>query len=113
MAPDPVTIDVWSDVACPWCYIGKRRFEAGVEQYARTAGARPVTVEYHSFELVPDAPVEFDGTELDFLAGRFRTSREQAQQLVGQVTAIAASVGLAYDFDTVRHTNTRKAHEVL
>ena len=57
----PIKIDIWSDIACPWCFIGKRRFEAG----AAEAGV-PVEIEYHSFELAPDTPVDFDGSEIDF-----------------------------------------------
>ena len=59
---DVIKVDIWSDIACPWCYIGKRKFEAGV---ARFGGE--VEVEYHCFELAPDTPVDFDGTEVDFL----------------------------------------------
>ncbi len=53
-------VEIWSDVVCPWCYIGKRRFEAGVE----LAGVE-VEVEYHSFELAPYTPVDYDGTPVD------------------------------------------------
>ncbi len=59
---DSVKVDVWSDIACPWCYIGKRKFESGVAAFAASGDARPVEVEYHSFELSPDTPVDFEGT---------------------------------------------------
>ena len=108
-----VTVDVWSDVACPWCYIGKRRFEEGVRQYEQSGGAAAVEVRYHSFELAPETPVDFDGSELDFLERFKGLPRHRVHQLVEQVTAIAATVGLPYDFATLKHTNTRKAHEVL
>ncbi len=64
---EPVRIDVWSDIACPWCYIGKRRLETGVAAYHATGDSAPVEIEYHSFELAPDTPVDFEGTEVDFL----------------------------------------------
>jgi predicted DsbA family dithiol-disulfide isomerase len=105
---DAVKIDIWSDVACPWCYIGKRRFEEG----ARRAGV-PVEVEYHSFELSPDTPVEYAGSTARFLAERKGLPMPQVQRMLEQVTAIAAGVGLHYDFDTVVHTNTVLAHELL
>ena len=86
----PIKVDIWSDVQCPWCYIGKRKFEAGVAQ-----SGVPVEVEYHSFELAPDTPVDFEGTPVDYLAAKYDTSREQAQSMVDRVVGIAAQVGLA------------------
>jgi predicted DsbA family dithiol-disulfide isomerase len=104
----PLKVDVWSDVQCPWCYIGKRKFEAGVEQ----SGVE-VEVEYHSFELAPDTPVDFEGTPVDYLSAKYRTSREQAQSMVDRVVGIAAEVGLDYDYDHIHQTNTVLAHELL
>ena len=104
----PLKIDIWSDVQCPWCYIGKRKFERGVELFGQ-----PVEIEYHSFELAPDTPVDFAGTTLDYLADRKGLSLEHVTKMLGNVTAIAAEVGLTYDFDSVHQTNTRKAHELL
>ncbi len=105
---EPVRVDVWSDVQCPWCYIGKRRFEQAVA----TTGV-DVDVVYHSFELSPDTPVDYDGTPAQFLAERKRMPMEQVEQMLDRVTQIAASVGLDYDYDHVHQTNTVKAHELL
>ena len=110
---DVLKIDIWSDIACPWCYIGKRRFEEGQRRYAATDGALPVEVEYHSFELAPDTPADFEGSEVDFLARHKRLPAQDVEQMLAHVTKIAADVGLAYDFDALRHANTRKAHQVL
>ncbi len=110
---DSVKVDVWSDIACPWCYIGKRKFESGVAAFAASDDARPVEVEYHSFELSPDTPVDFEGTEAEFLSGHKGLPVEQAQQMIDQVAGIAATVGLHYDYDALRHTNTVKAHQVI
>jgi predicted DsbA family dithiol-disulfide isomerase len=104
----PIKVDIWSDVQCPWCYIGKRKFEAGVAQ-----SGVPVEVEYHSFELAPDTPVDFEGTPVDYLQAKYATSREQAQSMVDRVVGIAAQVGLAYDYDHIHQTNTVLAHELL
>lgn len=117
-AADVLTVDVWSDVACPWCFIGKRRFEEGVRRAraVREAAGEPpldVRVVLHSFELSPDTPVDFEGTEVDFLAGHKGLPAAQVEGMLHQVTQVAATVGLAYDFAALRHTNTRKAHEVL
>jgi len=60
-------VDVWSDIACPWCYIGKRRFEEGLNRYFAAGGDREIEVEYHAFELAPDTPVDFEGSQVDFL----------------------------------------------
>ena len=106
----PITVDVWSDIACPWCYIGKRRFEAGLTAFD---GAANVTVTYRSFELAPDTPVDYDGTEYDFLRTHKGIPAEQVEQILGQVASIAAGVGLRFDFGSVRHTRTLKAHEAL
>jgi predicted DsbA family dithiol-disulfide isomerase len=103
-----IKVDIWSDVQCPWCYIGKRKFEAGAEQ----AGI-PVEVEYHSFELAPDTPVDFEGTPMDYLADRKGISPEQARMMIDRVVGIAKSVGLDYDYDHVHQTNTVISHELL
>jgi len=110
---DVLKIDVWSDIACPWCYVGKRRFAEGVRRYHAAGGERQVEIEYHSFELSPDTPVDFDGTEVDFLVGHKRMPADQVRQMLAQMTELAASEGLEYHFDTLQHTNTLKAHELL
>ena len=102
---DILKIDVWSDIACPWCYVGKRRFKEGVRRYHEQGGDQTVQVEYHSFELAPDTPVDFQGSEVDFLAGYKGISVAQVRQMLAQMTEVAASVGLTYDFDALQHTN--------
>ncbi len=108
---EPLKIDIWSDIACPWCFIGKRKFEAAVEQFSD--GDKAVDIEFHSFELAPDTPVDFDGSEVDFLVSHKHMPAEQVGQMLEQVGGIAAEVGLSYDFDALRHTNTVKAHQLL
>jgi len=108
-----IKVDVWSDIACPWCYIGKRKFERGAAEFAAGGDDRTVTVEFHSFELSPDTPVDFDGSEADFLAGHKGLAPDQVERMLEHVASVAASVGLEYDFDAVKHTNTVKAHELL
>ncbi|MGN7798912.1 DsbA family oxidoreductase [Leifsonia sp. 22587] len=110
---EPIKIDIWSDIACPWCYIGKRKFEAGSGLFAGAGDGRGVEVEYHSFELSPDTPVDFEGSEVDFLAGHKGLPAGQVEQMLERVAGIASSVGLDYDFDNLKHTNTVKAHELL
>ena len=107
----PIKIDIWSDIACPWCYIGKRHLEGGLA--ALGDDAPEVQIEYHSFELAPDTPVDFEGSEVDFLAGHKHLPVEQVHQMLDRVTGIAAAAGLDYDFDALKHTKTLKAHELL
>ena len=110
---EPIKIDVWSDIACPWCYIGNRNFESGLAVAAQSADAPVVEVTYHSYELSPDTPVDFDGSEIDFLAGHKGMPAEQVKQMLENVTGVAANAGLEYNFDILKHTNTVKAHELL
>jgi predicted DsbA family dithiol-disulfide isomerase len=105
---ETIKVDIWSDVQCPWCYIGKRRFEEGAAQFGGE-----VEVEYHSFELAPDTPVDFAGSPVDYLSQRKGLPIEQVQQMLERVTTIAESVDLHYDYDAVQQTNTIKAHELL
>lgn len=104
-----LSVDIWSDIACPWCFIGKRRFEKAVEEF----GADRVDVTFHSFELAPDTPADFAGSEIDFLVKHKGMDTEQVRKMLGQVTTIAASEGLNYDFDSLQHTNTVLAHQAL
>lgn len=110
---DAIKIDVWSDIACPWCYIGKRNLENGLADVAADADAPQVEVTFHSYELSPDTPVDFDGDELDFLAGHKGMPREQVREMLDNVTGVASGAGLEYRFDLLKHTNTVKAHELL
>jgi predicted DsbA family dithiol-disulfide isomerase len=105
---EPIKVDIWSDVQCPWCYIGKRKFEAGAAAFDGE-----VEVEYHSFELAPDTPADFDGSPIDYLSQRKGIAVDQVEQMLERVTGIAASVGLDYDYDHVHQTNTVKAHELI
>ncbi len=110
---DAIKIDVWSDIACPWCYIGKRNLEKGLAEASGDEDAPLVEVEFHSFELSPDTPVDFEGGEEDYLAQHKGISAAQAREMLDRVTGIAAGAGLGYRFDLLRHTNTVKAHELL
>lgn len=110
---EPISIDIWSDIACPWCYIGKRNLEAGLAATASDDDAPQVDITFHSFELSPDTPVDFDGDELDFLAGHKGMPRDQVAQMLDNVTNVAKGAGLEYRFDLLKHTNTVKAHELL
>lgn len=102
------TIDIWSDIACPWCYIGKRRLETALADYDGD-----VDITYHSFELSPDTPIDFEGTSADFLAHHKGMPLEQVEQMLGQMTELAAAEGLDYHFENVHQTKTLAAHQLL
>ncbi|MFK4759762.1 DsbA family protein [Microbacterium sp. ZW T5_45] len=110
---EPISIDIWSDIACPWCYIGKRNLEKGLEAVSGDDDVPQVNITFHSFELSPDTPVDFDGDEVDFLAGHKGMPRAQVEQMLENVTGVARDAGLEYRFDVLQHTNTVKAHELL
>jgi predicted DsbA family dithiol-disulfide isomerase len=105
---EPIKVDIWSDVQCPWCYIGKRKFEAAAAEFDGE-----LEVEYHSFELSPDTPVDYDGTPAQYLRQRKGLPMPQVEQMIARVKGIAASVGLDYDYEHMHQTNTVKAHELL
>ncbi|HEY6799401.1 MAG TPA: DsbA family oxidoreductase [Agromyces sp.] len=107
----PIKIDIWSDIACPWCYIGKRHLEAGLEALGTDGPA--VEIEYHSFELSPDTPLDFEGSTVEYLSERKGMPVERVEQMLEHVTGVAAKAGLDYHFEKVAHTKTLKAHELL
>ncbi|TVP44552.1 MAG: DsbA family oxidoreductase [Gemmatimonadales bacterium] len=101
-------VEIWSDVVCPWCYIGKRRFETAVEAFGEE-----VEVIWRSFELDPGAPRE-PATALDeALAKKYGMTVEQARGMLSQMTGTAAEEGLAFDFGRARGGNTLDAHRLL
>ena len=112
-AADAIKVDVWADIACPWCYIGKRNLGTAITRQQTDATAPAVEVALHSFQLAPDTPIDFEGGESDYLAQHKGISREQAAAMQQRVAAIGADAGLEYRFDLVRHTNTVKAHRLL
>lgn len=109
----PVKVDIWSDVACPWCYIGKRRLEAGIARFEADHPGAGVEVEYHSFVLSPDTPADFAGTEVDFLVRHKGLAEDQVRDMLAHVARTAAGEGLDYDFDALQVTGTAPAHELL
>jgi predicted DsbA family dithiol-disulfide isomerase len=103
-------IDIWSDIACPWCHIGLTRFERVLADFEH---ADEVEVTVHSFQLDPSLPEQYDGTELEYLAERKGMAPAQVEQMFAHVNEAAASEGLHLNFDTIKVANSRKAHRVL
>jgi predicted DsbA family dithiol-disulfide isomerase len=108
-----VKVEIWSDVACPFCYIGKRNFENGLSEFARADGAdEPVEVVWRSFQLSPDMPSDIEGNMHKFLADLKGISYEDAMALNDRVTQMGAESGLEYNFDIARPANTFDAHRL-
>ncbi len=103
-------IDIWSDVACPFCYIGKRHLEAALEQFPHS---KDVQVTWHSFELDPAAKKDYEEDQYQLLADKYGMSREQAIANSERVAASGKAAGLAFDFDNVKPTNTFDAHRLI
>jgi predicted DsbA family dithiol-disulfide isomerase len=105
-----LTVEIWSDIVCPWCYIGKRRFEAAL---ARFAHRDQVQLVWRSFELDPNTPRRTTGSLSDMLAQKMGVSRAQATAMNAQVTGLAANEGLEYHLDQAQHGNTFDAHRLI
>lgn len=102
-----VKIEIWSDVVCPWCYIGKRRLERALGEFEH---AGEVEITWRSFQLNPDAPAGQAIPTLDYLAKRFGP---QAQDMVARVADLGRAEGLDLNFDTALTVNTADAHRAL
>ncbi|MEI7906350.1 MAG: DsbA family oxidoreductase [Bacteroidota bacterium] len=102
-------VEIWSDVMCPFCYIGKRRFENALEQFP---GKEHVEIEWKSFQLNPDMKTDPSKSINNFLAEHKGISVAQAKQMNDRVTAMAAEVGLQYDFDKAIAANSFDAHRL-
>ena len=111
-----VKVEIWSDVVCPWCHIGKRRFEAALERFPHRDA---VEVEWRSFELDPGAPSAAAGEQVspteyaERLARKYGTSVPSAQQMTDHMTQQAAAEGLDFRFDKAVRANTFDAHQVI
>ncbi|MDB5085643.1 MAG: hypothetical protein JWN30_2529 [Bacilli bacterium] len=102
-------IEIWSDFACPFCYIGKRHFEEAISQFASN---EEMEVLYRSFELDPQAELNTGKSMNELLADKYGMSIQQAKEMNDQMTERAQTVGLTYHFDTLKPTNTFDAHRL-
>ena len=103
-------IEIWSDIACPWCYVGKRRFERALSQFEHRD---QVTMVWRSFELDPSAPRVQDGTPAELLSRKYGVSVAQAEAMNARMTDTAREVGLDFHFERLRLGNTFDAHRLV
>jgi predicted DsbA family dithiol-disulfide isomerase len=103
-----VIIDVWSDVVCPWCFIGKRRLEKALQEFGH---AEEIVVRHRAFQLQPDAAETMPTIKL--LAEKYRVSPTQVKEMQANVCAVADGEGLCYNLDDTLSGNTFDAHRLL
>ena len=103
-------LEIWSDIVCPWCYIGKRRLETAIERFERRDA---VTVIWRSFQLDPSTPRNGTEPTRAMLARKYGVSLEEADAMQSRVVGLAAAEGLAYRIDLTRHENTFDAHRLI
>jgi len=103
-------VEIWSDVVCPWCYLGKRHFEQALEQFAHRG---EVEITYRSFELDPMAPTGENTATVALLAGKYGMTLEQARDAQRHMEQRAAAYGLTFRLEGLRSGNTRDAHRLL
>lgn len=103
-------VEIWSDIVCPWCYIGKRRFESALAQFPHRD---QVEVTWRSFELDPEAPARRTGSLIELLAQKYRMPVAEAAARQAQITDLAAKDGLDYHLDRAQSGNTFNAHRLL
>lgn len=107
---EPMVIEVWSDIACPFCYIGKRRLEAAI---ARFEHAEDVQVAWRSFQLQPDLRTDPSLRLNDYLAASKGLSAADVERMQAHVRTMGASEGIRFDFDRVVVANTFDAHRLI
>ncbi|MDO5025248.1 MAG: DsbA family oxidoreductase [Trueperella sp.] len=103
-----IVVHAWIDIACPWSWIGKHRLEKGIE----LSGKR-VAVEFHSFQLAPDAPTAPHGSAVENLSQAQGASAAEATETLHQITELAAGEGLEINFDLVQEVNAFLAHQLV
>ena len=103
-------VEIWSDINCPWCYIGKRRFEAALSEFEH---AGEVSVTWRSFELDPDAPHEHALSGADLIVEKYGVPLERAEAMQQNVAGIAAGDGLTYDMENARIGSSFDAHRLV
>jgi predicted DsbA family dithiol-disulfide isomerase len=103
-------VEIWSDVVCPWCYLGKKRFEQALASFEHRD---KVQVTYRSFELDPAAPPGVTSPTVEMLAQKYGMSADQAEQAQRQMEQRAAADGLTFRMSGLRSGSTRDAHRLL
>ena len=105
-----MTITIWSDFACPYCYIGEKRLEQAIDEMGKRD---EVTIDYRAFELDPNAPKEVTTTTPERFAMKYRLSLADAEKQIGQISALGREAGIDFRYATTRYSNTFDAHRLM
>jgi predicted DsbA family dithiol-disulfide isomerase len=105
-----MNIEIWSDVVCPWCYIGKRRLEKALHQLE---GFIQVQIRWRSYELDPGAEKSIDKDMASRLSEKYRISPQQAKESMAHIASLALAEGLEYNLDGAKMTNSFDAHRLI
>jgi len=103
-------VEIWSDVICPWCFIGKRRFEIALAQFEKRESVKVI---WRSFELDPKSPAQYPVSLEEMLSRKYNVSLQEAVAMNARVTGLAQEVGLNYQLSKARPGNTFDAHRLL
>lgn len=103
-------VDIWSDIVCPWCYVGKRRFETALAAFD---GREAIEVQHHSFQLDPSAPRDRTSSRGEMLMKKYRLTPSQLEATDARMQQIAAEEGLDYHLDGTSTGNTLDAHQLV
>jgi predicted DsbA family dithiol-disulfide isomerase len=103
-------LEIWSDIACPWCYVGKRRMEAALASFEH---ADAVNVTWRSFELDPTAPPAREQSHVELIAQKYGRTIEQVEAMDAQLTGVAAEAGIDMKLSQIRSGNTFDGHRVI
>lgn len=107
-----VRVDIWSDVICPWCYIGKRRFDTAVTNLRARGITDAIDVTFRSYQLDPTAPMDTTSPVIEAYAKKFG-GPESAEKIIRHVTSVAAADGIEFRMDIAKRANTMHAHRAL
>ncbi|MDE6782164.1 MAG: DsbA family oxidoreductase, partial [Paramuribaculum sp.] len=105
-----MTLTIWSDFACPYCYIGERRLQKAIEEMGLTDDVR---IDYRAYELDPNAPKVVTGSTPERFARKYRLSLEDARKKVDEISALGREIGIDFRYATTQYSNTRDAHRLM
>lgn len=106
-----ITLTIWSDFACPYCYIGETRLEKAIEEFG--LGAADVQIDYRAFELDPTASRDVVSSTPERFAMKYRLSLEGAKEQIEQISSLGRELGLDFNYATTQYSNTRDAHRLM
>ncbi|MDE6294783.1 MAG: DsbA family protein, partial [Muribaculaceae bacterium] len=104
------TLTIWSDFACPYCYIGETRLERAIEELGLKDD---IQIDYRAFELDPTAPKEVVSTTPERFAQKYRLSLEGAKEQIREISDLGKELGIDFRYATTRYSNTRDAHRLM